>query len=638
MVASNRVRPFLYFRLSVFTLVKNDLIHRMIGMLRLIVCVLGLLPGMLRADDVARPNVIWITSEDNSASWLGCYGNTEAKTPALDALAARSVVFDRAYTNAAVCAVARSTILRGMHAVTQGTLHMRSRPQLPTSIIPYVTALRGSGYFCTNNAKTDYNSAGNDAALWDQCNGRAHYKNRREKQPFFAVFNFTETHESQLFDAALKDRTPRVDPTKIKLPLFVPDLPELRNDFAHYHDCVTRMDAKVKVVLDELEASGEAENTIVFYYSDHGGATTRGKRYLYESGVRVPLLVHFPKRWQHLSPIAVGTRSSELVSFVDFAPTLLSLCEVKMPASMQGRPFLGKGRREPAKDDVVFFYADRFDEIHGMRRAITDGRYKYMRHFTPTLPNAPYSFYQFGQAGWRAWHTAWKNETLKPEHRVLWEAPTSTEMLFDLENDPHEMKDLSQDPALQERLLAMRQRLQQTMIENFDTGLVPESMFDELGATTIHEYLHGSSFDRKAISTLAFAATARNVADLPALLGAMASEDPIKRYWGAQGCVTLGKSSLKAQDQLKKLLDDKHSAVAVSAAHALWRQGDAETARGFLSKSCQSLQREDLLLALNLVRLMRKDGQLSDEWVTKLPKRKNNEYVQRILSELKGPY
>jgi arylsulfatase A-like enzyme len=538
-------------------------------MLRIIGCVWGLLSWMLPAEELARPNVIWITSEDNSASWLGCYGNAQAQTPTLDALAARSVVLDRAYTNAAVCAVARSTILRGMHAVTQGTLHMRSRPQLPNLIIPYVTDLRGSGYFCTNNAKTDYNWAGNDAALWDQCNGKAHYKNRKNQQPFFAVFNFTETHESSLFENQLARRKSRLDPAQVVLPPFVPDLPEMRSDFAHYHDCVTRMDARVKEVLDELEASGEAENTIVFYYSDHGGATPRGKRYLYESGVRVPLMVHVPKRWQQLCSIPMGQRSSELVSFVDFAPTLLSLCEVKIPASMQGRPFLGKARREPAKDDVVFFYADRFDEIHGMRRAISDGRYKYMRHFTPSMPTAPYSFYQFGQAGWRAWHTAWKNDTLKPEHRALWESPTSSELLFDLQNDPHEMKDLSQDPAMKERLLVMRQRLQQAMIENFDTGLVPEPMFDEVGATTIHEHLHQPSFDRKAISTLAFAATSRNEADLPALLEAMASDDPVKRYWGAQGCVNLGKSASKAQDLLKKLLDDKHPAVAVSAAHAM---------------------------------------------------------------------
>ena len=610
----------------------------MICMLRLIVCVLGYLPMMLRADDASRPNVIWITSEDNSASWLGCYGNTQAKTPALDALAFRSVVFDRAYTNAAVCAVARSTILRGMHAVTQGTLHMRSRPQLPASIIPYVTALRGSGYFCTNNAKTDYNSVGNDAALWDQCNARAHYKHRKNQQPFFAVFNFTETHESSLFGKELGKKKSRLDSAKVVLPPFVPDLPEMRSDFVHYHDSVTRMDARVKEILDELEASGEAENTIVFYYSDHGGATPRGKRYLYESGVRVPLMVHVPKRWQQLSSFPMGQRSSELVSFVDFAPTLLSLCEVKIPASMQGRPFLGKARREPAKDDVVFFYADRFDEIHGMRRAISDGRYKYMRHFTPSMPTAPYSFYQFGQAGWRAWHTAWKNDTLKPEHRALWEPPTSSELLFDLQNDPHEMKDLSQDPAMKERLLAMRQRLQQIMIENFDTGLVPEPMFDELGATTIHEHLHQPSFDRKAISSLAFAATSRNDADLPALLEAMAADDPVKRYWGAQGCVNLGKSASKAQDQLKTLLGDKHPAVAVSAAHALWRQGDVESARGFLIKACQSMQSEDLLLALNLVRLMHRDGQLSNEWMTMLPKGKSNEYVQRLLGELKAGY
>jgi arylsulfatase A-like enzyme len=278
----------------------------------------------LHATAAEKPNILWITSEDNAAHWLGCYGNGQASTPRLDKLAAGGILFRHAYSNAPVCAVARSTILTGVHAPSQGTQHMRSRHPIPAEIKPHVAYLRQQGYHCTNASKTDYNFKGNDNAIWDECSAKAHYRSRSQGQPFFAIFNLTETHESSLFGGRNRSGNTRLKPSEIQLPACLPDLPEVRNDFAAYHDNMTRLDQRVGAILDELEQAGLADDTIVFYYSDHGGPTPRGKRYLEDTGTHVPMLVRVPGKWHSLTPFKPGEAVDEPVSFVDLAFTATS--------------------------------------------------------------------------------------------------------------------------------------------------------------------------------------------------------------------------------------------------------------------------------------------------------------------------
>lgn len=474
----------------------------------------------LQASAADRPNILWITSEDNAAHWLGCYGNDQASTPRLDRLAGEGVRFTRAYANGPVCAVARSTILMGAYATTMGTQHMRSRYPIPSEFKPYVTLLREAGYYCTNNSKTDYNFKGNDAQLWDECSGKAHYRNRPAGKPFMAVFNLTVTHESQLFPANVEKnrrdgvipKAPRVDPAAIKLPPSQPDLPEMRADAAIYHDCVSAMDKKAGTLLDELAEAGLADNTIVFYYSDHGGAMARGKRYLEDSGVRVPMLVRIPEKWKHLSPWKAGTVVDEPVAFVDLAPTVLSLAGVQAPASTQGRAFLGATRGQPR--DVEFLFGDRFDENPGMRRAITDGKYKYIRCFTPHLPATPYCEYPLGQPSWRAWKHAAAAGTVTGYHRELWQSPRPVEYLYDLEADPWEVNNLARDPSHSITLEAMRNRLKHVMITTKDTGVVPESLWKELrDASTIRQFVFEAGEAHRRWVELAFLATSGQPVD-----------------------------------------------------------------------------------------------------------------------------
>ena len=232
--------------------------------------ILSLLALCLPLSAADKPNILWIVSEDNSSHWLGCYGNTQAQTPRIDALAKQGFLFEHAYSNAPVCAVARSTILLGAYAPTTGTQHMRSRHRIPETYRPNVEYLRAAGYYCTNNAKTDYNFKGKDNSYWDESSKKAHYKNCPPGKPFYAVFNIEDSHESSLFNKAPTEPQ-RLKPVDIKLPPYLPDLPEIRKDMARYHDRITDMDSKVGKIIDDLEKAGLAKNTIVIYNSDHGG-------------------------------------------------------------------------------------------------------------------------------------------------------------------------------------------------------------------------------------------------------------------------------------------------------------------------------------------------------------------------------
>jgi hypothetical protein len=522
---------------------------------------------------------------------------------------------------------------------------MRSRHPIPATFKPYVSYLRELGYYCTNNEKTDYNFLGNDKAIWDACSNNATYQNRPEGKPFFAVFNFDVSHESSLFPGMIAANrkkgtipaTPRLDPSKLSVPPYLPDLPEIRSEIAIYHDNMTALDTEVGKLLDELKSAGLADDTIIFYYSDHGGILPRGKRYLLDTGVRIPMLIHVPEKWRALSPFKPGQRVDETVAFVDLAPTLLSLAGIDKPAQMQGRAFLGPKRAEPTKDGFVFLYADRFDEIYGMRRGITDGRWKYIRCFTPNLPAAPFSYYQFGQAGWTAWEKAWKDGKLDARFNQLWESPQPVERMFDTRSDPWEIHNLASDPAHADRLASMRGRLKSKMIEAADTSLIPEPMFEELApGKPIATYLAERMSDLPALVDLAFAASGGNGENLASFQALFADKDPLTRYWATVGCLILGKSAAPAADALVGLLADPHSAIRIAAANELFILGNPAGKAALFSELEHT---EDEYTQLNLVNTLTQIdalGDLPDSWVKRtLSDKKSSEYLKRLATRLK---
>lgn len=580
-----------------------------------------------------RPNILWITSEDNSSHWLGCYGNKQSQTPNIDALAKEGFLFENAYSNAPVCAVARATILIGAYSPTMGTQHMRSRHAIPLKYKPNPHYLRKAGYHCTNPGKTDYNFEGNDKSHWD----KGDYRNRPKEKPFYAILNITASHESSLFGN--KPAEPkRLKPSDIDLPPYLPDLPEIRRDIARYHDRITEMDAQVGKILHDLKMAGLAEDTIVFYYADHGGILPRGKRYLEQTGVKVPMIVRVPEKFQHLAPFKPGERVAEPVSFVDLAPTVLSLAGLDTPKQMQGRPFLGSKRVEPAADEMEFLFADRFDELYGMRRGLTDGKWKYIRNFNPDLPTAPYSFYQFGQPGWVAYQKAWENGTLSGIHKALWEAPGTSEQLYDLAADPWEIQNLAADPAHAQKLAALRERLKATMKQIKDTGLVPEPMFPEFAKPTLAEHVQSNAFEHDKITDLAFTATEMDAKHLPTLKAAITSTHPVERYWGTVGLRLLGEKANSEADALLPLLKDTHAGVRTSAAQALHALGKEDiAAEALIADVASEMNDASLLNLLNTLRRLGLLERLPEGW----EKGKNmgqggENYIQRFSRRIKN--
>lgn len=435
-----------------------------------------------------QPNILWITSEDNGPH-LGCYGYEQARTPNLDALAERGIRFENAWSNAPVCAPARTTLITGCYASSLGAQHMRSRVLLPEGYSLFPQLLRQAGYYCSNRSKTDYNLLGY-SQVWDQSNKQAHWRGRKPGQPFFAVFNFTTTHESS---TRRRPHDVVQDPATVQLPGWLPDLPEVREGWAQYYDQMAVMDGQVGKVLKQLEEDGLADDTIVFYFGDHGPGFPRAKRWPGNSGLRVPLIAYFPPKFQHLAPQGylgaggskdqaaptAGRRSGELVSFVDLAPTVLSLAGVEIPEYFQGRAFAGSARgEEPA---FLYGFRDRMDERYDLCRSVRDQDYVYIRNYFPRLPHGQHLSYLFQTPATQAWWQAFEQGELSPEHRQYW-LPRAKEELYDLGNDPAELQNLAADPEHQEVLQRMRAANREHMKRIKDLGLIPEADMHRMAA------------------------------------------------------------------------------------------------------------------------------------------------------------
>jgi len=506
-----------------------------------------------------RPNILWIVSEDNSAHYMPAYGDKTSKTPNLDRLAEQGNTFMYAYSNGAVCAVARSTILTGVYAPTLGSQNMRSRYPKPDSFKSYAEYLRAAGYYCTNNAKTDYNMQMKDGSIWDECSGKAHYKNRPDKsQPFMAVFNLGTTHESCLFEQKIKKArksgvipsSPSNDPDSVSVQPYLPPTPEIKNDIALYYDYITAMDAEVGKLIDELIASDPeaAKNTIIFYYSDHGGVLPREKRSLQDTGTHVPLIIYIPEKWKHLNPFVDEKRvESRTVQFVDFAPTVLSIAGLEKPANMQGNAFLGKFAQAQS-DKTAFAYGNRYGEQTFFMRAVMDGEYRYVRNFYGFERPLVYCDYAFGQAGWRSWRAEYENGSLSPESRYWWE-PQGCNFLYRTAQDPFEVNNLAHDAAYAKKLGAMQEKLKNFMLAGKDLGIIPEAKYEEIleKHATVYDFARSADFNYAKVFDAAWLASAGDKSALNVLKSMTQDNDPYVRYWAGIGLLNLRASNVKEE-------------------------------------------------------------------------------------------
>jgi len=425
-----------------------------------------------------RPNILWISCEDISPR-LGCYGDKAANTPNLDKLAAEGVRFDNCFTTSPVCAPVRSGIITGMYPTTIGTHHMRTShggrtKELPTPYQtcppPYVKAftefLRAAGYYCTNNAKTDYQFADfsyTPITMWDDSSGKAHWKNRPDKnQPFFAVFNDTQTHESKTWQ-----EPELTDPQKVEVPPYYPDTLPVRKSIARLYDQIHKMDAKAGRFLQELQEEGVADNTIVFFWGDHGDGLTRGKRWPYDSGTKIPLIIKWPGK------IKPGTVNTDLVSSIDFGPTVLSMASVDVPAWMQGRAFLGEQKENPR--EYVFSHRDRFDESYDMIRSVRDKKYRYVKNYYPNKPYVQWIPFRNNSPIMQEMLRLHAEDKLNDAQKLWFSNTRPAEEVYDCTKDPHHLHNLADDPQYKKQLHRMRAVLEDWQRDTKDLGGIPES-------------------------------------------------------------------------------------------------------------------------------------------------------------------
>jgi arylsulfatase A-like enzyme len=523
-----------------------------------------------------KPNILWIVSEDN-CPYMGCYGDAFATTPNLDRLATQGFLYTHAYCNSPVCAPSRNAIITGVYAASNGNEHMRSTYRKSQAVRTYAEYLREAGYYCTNNSKTDYNTPDIDPGrIWDESSNKAHYQNRPEGKPFFAIFNLMTSHESSIHNSKPSAQL-RHDPAKVTLPPYHPDTEEIRHDWAQYYDVMEDMDSQVGRLLKDLEESGEAENTIVFYYGDNGGVLARSKRYVYESGTHVPLIIRIPEKYKDLYPAdQPGARLGRMVSLVDLPATLLSIAGIPVPGYMQGHAFLGEQKtRDPG---YVYMTRGRMDERYDHSRAARDQRYRYIRNYMPFRIYGQHLDYLFQAPSVRSWETAWLEGKCNAVQSVYWNTKP-VEELYNTENDPWEVHNLAGDPSCQDILERMRKALTHWMMGVEDVGLIPETEYDFYsGKQSMYDYMRSDSCPLGELVQSSGWATLGRMEDTSTGVDYLSHPNAGVRYWGATGLLIRKEKSRGVIPALKKAGNDPSAAVAALAAEALYGLDEQEAA------------------------------------------------------------
>lgn len=570
------------------------------------------------APAVQRPNILWISSEDHGPQ-MGCYGDPLARTPHVDTLARRGLRFSCCWSNAPVCAPARTTIITGMYPTSLGAEHMRSMVSMPQGTVPFPALLRDAGYYCCNNAKEDYNVAV-DRPIWDESSNRAHYCNAPQGAPFFAVFNSTLSHESAIRQHRGSTLT---DPDQVRVPAYHPDTPLVRRDWAIYYDSVSAVDKVAGEHLRELAAAGLTESTIVFYWGDHGSGMPRSKRWPGNSGLHVPLIVYIPESFAQLRPVdyVAGGVSNRPVSFVDFAPTVLSLAGVELPSWLHGRPFLGslvehassteEAAQENYGNQYLFGFRGRMDERLDLVRSVTDGRFVYLRNFMLQRATGQHVAYQMETPTTSEWFRLWQEGQVDGKQARFWQRPKESEELYDLLHDPDEVQNLATSPEHAAELTRFREALGRHLRETRDLGVIPEGMRyvvveaeargDKQGAgkVGVRQELAGRWTTELSEETLshywqvARMASDDNVTEDEAYRDWLTSDDAVERYWGWMGMRRLVERNDSSADDLLSSdfamlgLGDDEPEVQLAAADCILAASDLSDSRGANAKQLE---------------------------------------------------
>jgi len=569
---------------------------------------------------LARPNFLWITAEDICPN-LGCYGDPDAVTPNLDKFASQAVRFTQVFSVHPCCSPSRSCLATGVYPTRLGTFQHRGKMWVSPELVKcFPTLLREAGYYTFNGcggttssfttAKLDYNFEPKDQP-WDKVGSKEiEWRHRKTGQPFFGQVNLFRTHQSQygLRKVGAKDPKPAPfvhDPARIHLPPYLPDTPAAREIWAEYHDRISEMDAHFAELLKELGDDGLAEDTIIFFFGDNGHGVPSGKVWLWEQGLHVPLLVRVPKKWEHFAPSKRGSVNDHLVSFLDFAPTMLSLAGVPIPGYMQGVTFLGP--KAGAARQRVFAARDFHDSADfDTSRAVRDRQFHYIRNFMPqqgwdailySWEQAPYLLEE-----WREQAAAGK---LKGDSRQsgFWRRNKPVEELYDVEKDPNQLRNLAGDPQFGKTLERMRGECERWMVENRDLGLLSqyELYVRSEQDSPLQMGLDPKRNPVKRLLAAANLANRRDPAAISQLLALLKDGDCSVRRWGAIGLLALREKAATVSDALGAALKDASPDVRMTAAEALFGLGQGDAAMPVLIELLaheSRIIRNETLLAL----------------------------------------
>lgn len=588
------------------------------------------------------PNILWITVEDISPD-LGAYGDPIAHTPTLDKLASKGFLYTNAIANAPVCAPARNAIITGMYPSSLGTLHMRSfskamrsSGRVPDHVKLYPEVLRAAGYYCTNNSKEDYNFD-LKRNIWDESSNTAHWKNRPDKhRPFFSIFNLTMTHESCINSKEKHDRLTqdlqselRTNPNTIEVPPYYPDTPEVRTLLARHYDNIAVMDSVVEKLLKELEEAGESENTIVFFYSDHGTGLPRHKRWLFDTGVKVPFIIYIPKKYKSLYPSKQGSTIDQLISFIDLAPTVIQLAGAEVPETMQGKAFLGKNI-EPERE-YAFIARGRMDERYDIQRGVRSKRFKYLRYYEPNKPFIQYMNTPEGGSLMTAIRKAEKTGVLSKEGQQMVATKKPTESLFDLSKDPQELNDIANDPSKKRELIKLRAVHDQWMKEVMDVGLIPEAIirgWENKNNQPIYNWIRSQEnfYDKLLLMS--------STVDEDILFEGLNHKNEAVRYWAGQGFYNFDKKIRSVTIQrLEKKLSDPVINVGISSARALLKHKQySEKLEQVLAQGLKDQNEWTRLQTALVLDDFKKPLEAMEKEAKALIKNDYNKYVARVLN------
>lgn len=527
----------------------------------LIIVVGGLLLNACTSNKqtLAPPNIVWITSEDNSKHYMKLFDENGVETPNIAKLADQGVIFTRAFSNAPVCSAARSTLISGCYGPRIAANYHRkiAKVPMPGEIEMYPAYLRKAGYYTSNNSKEDYNIIKADN-VWDESSKKASWRNRSDGQPFFHIQNFTTTHESSLFFEEKQLEIP--DTLADRNSCFVfpthPQTEIFKYTNARYRDKIVTMDKQVGGVIDQLKEDGLLENTFIFYYGDHGGVLPGSKGYLMEVGLHVPLVVYIPPKYKHLVNLEAGTESEAFVSFIDFGATVLNLAGVEIPKGIDGKPFLGKditAENLNARDET-YGYADRFDEKYDMVRSVRKGKYKYVRNYQPFNFDGLWNNYRYKQLGYLEWYEMYKRGELNQSQALFFETK-APEALYDIEVDPFETNNLASNPEFEEKLVEMRGKLNCWVKDMPDLSFYPEHYlisnafenpvaFGQDNKVNIQEYIEIAN-----LSLLDYSSAKTEIE------AALKADDEWKRYWGTIVCSVFGEEAKEMLPIIKKIAE-----------------------------------------------------------------------------------